>query len=385
MTRQVGEWVWSNYFSSPAKIISIDRLWNKEAARCWLPAYNSTEMINLVALLPITEAPTPCLQTLIQMLNIARVEDTLENDSSCLIIKADLIPLPHQLKVLHEATDKARTRFLLADEVGLGKTIEAGMIHAKLKTLNLVKRTLIIAPKGLTRQWIDEMKIRFNETFYLISPADPAAPEDDNPWTRTDQAVSSLDTVKPVSNRTGWTNEKTLDYNQRRFKSLVNAGWDLIIIDEAHKLPGCNYGAARYELATALSNSAPYLLLLSATPHQGKTDQFRRLLQLLAPEYFENSNPVSRENVRPFVIRTEKRQAITTEGKPLFTPRTTQLIPVSWGDEHVNQSLLYHETTEYIKEGYNKALQEKRNYIGFLMARVLLETSFCMRVIRKPM
>jgi len=367
MAGRVGEWAWSNRHFSPAKIISVDQLWDREAAHCWLPVLNATELINVSSLIPIAEAPTVSLQTLIILLNSTRIKDTLQNDPYAPIVQADLIPLPHQLKALHKATDTARTRFLLADEVGLGKTIEAGMIHAELKRLHLVKRTLIIAPKGLTRQWIDEMKTRFNETFHLINPTDPTAPEDDNPWNRTDQAVSSLDSVKPISSRSGWTNEKIVHHNQRHFQSLIDAGWDLIIVDEAHKLPGSTLGVARYELATALSNSAPYLLLLSATPHQGKTDQFRRLIQLLDPETFENDSLVTRETVQPLVIRTEKRQAITTEGDPLFTPRTTQLIPVSWSDEHSHQRRLYQETTEYIREGYNNALQEKRNYIGFLM------------------
>jgi len=367
MAGRVGEWVWINHYSTPAKIISIDRLWDREAAHCWLPMINKTELMNVASLILITEAPALSLQALIILLNSTRIKDTLQNDPYTTIIQADLIPLPHQLKALHKATATDRTRFLLADEVGLGKTIEAGMIHAELKHLRLVKRTLIIAPKGLTRQWIDEMKTRFNETFHLINPTDPTAPEDDNPWTRTDQAVSSLDSVKPISNRSGWTNEKIIHHNQRHFQSLIDARWDLIIIDEAHKLPGSTPGVARYELATALSNSAPYLLLLSATPHQGKTDQFRRLIQLLDPETIENDSLVTRETIQPLVIRTEKRQAITIEGEPLFTPRTTQLIPVSWSDEHSYQRQLYQETTEYIREGYNKALQEKRNYIGFLM------------------
>jgi hypothetical protein len=107
--------------------------------------------------------------------------------------------------------------------------------------------------------------------------------------------------------------------------------------------------------------------MLSATPHQGKTDAFHRLVSLIDAQEFPDIGSVTRERVQPHVIRTEKRRAIDADGKPLFKPRRTQLGPVSWGEQHRNQQHLYEAVTEYVREGYNQAMREKRSYIGFLM------------------
>jgi hypothetical protein len=107
--------------------------------------------------------------------------------------------------------------------------------------------------------------------------------------------------------------------------------------------------------------------MLSATPHQGKTDAFHRLVSLIDAQEFPDISSVTRERVQPHVIRTEKRRAIDADGKPLFKPRRTQLGPVSWEERHRNQQLLYEAVTEYVREGYNQAMREKRSYIGFLM------------------
>jgi len=132
-------------------------------------------------------------------------------------------------------------------------------------------------------------------------------------------------------------------------------------------LGGSTDQVARFKLGQGLSEAAPYLLLLSATPHQGKTDAFHRLVSLIDAHEFPDVDSVTRERVQPYVIRTEKRRAIDAEGKPLFKPRRTQLGPVSWGERHRDQQILYEAVTEYVRDGYNQAVREKRSYIGFLM------------------
>jgi hypothetical protein len=107
--------------------------------------------------------------------------------------------------------------------------------------------------------------------------------------------------------------------------------------------------------------------MLSATPHQGKTDAFHRLVSLIDAQEFPDVSSVTRERVQPHVIRTEKRRAIDANGNPLFKLRHTQLAPVSWEERHRSQQLLYEAVTEYVREGYNQAMREKRSYIGFLM------------------
>ena len=286
-------------------------------------------------------------------------------------IESSVIPLPHQIKALSRAISNDRVRYLLADEVGLGKTIEAGLIMRELKLRGLVNRTLVIAPKGLVTQWVAEMRTHFGEDFCLLIPGDISAyrriSRDENIWRSHNQIICPMDSVKPLDNRRGWSREQVADYNRERFEDLIAAGWDMVIVDEAHRLGGSTDQVARYKLGQALAEAAPYLLLLSATPHQGKTDAFHRLVSLVDTDAFPDIESVTRERVRPYVIRSEKRRAITAEGKPLFKPRRTELISVTWEERHKEQRLLYDAVTEYVRDGYNQAMLEKKGYIGFLM------------------
>ena len=191
-------------------------------------------------------------------------------------LEAGVIPLPHQLYALTRAMSGDRIRYLLADEVGLGKTIEAGLIFRELKLRGLVKRVLVVAPKGLVPQWVQEMQTHFGEEFQLLTPGEFSLWRNltgsENVWRQFDQVVCPVDSIKPVERRRGWSREKLEAHNQERLGDLIDAGWDLIICDEAHRLGGSTEQVARYRLGKALAEAAPYLLLLSATPHQGKTD-----------------------------------------------------------------------------------------------------------------
>ena len=141
----------------------------------------------------------------------------------------------------------------------------------------------------------------------------------------------------------------------------------MIICDEAHRLGGSTEQVARYRLGKALAEAAPYLLLLSATPHQGKSAGFQRLMALLDRDEFIAAGSIRREKVVPFVIRTEKRRAINDKGDPLFMPRLTKLMPVRWEEKHKLQKHLYESVTEYVRLGYNQAMRQNRQYLGFLM------------------
>ena len=298
----------------------------------------------------------------------------MERDALIAPLEGTVIPLPHQITALSRAMSGDRVRYLLADEVGLGKTIEAGLILRELKIRGLAKRILVVAPTGLVTQWVSEMRTHFNEDFHLTVPGEfsawrrvAAVDDSENLWRLYDQMVCPLDSVKPLEARRGWTTEQLDRHNRERFEDLVTAGWDLIIIDESHRLGGSSEQVARYQLGEALSQASPYLLLLSATPHQGKTDAFRRLLTFLDRDAFPEDDAVSQESVSPYVIRTEKRHAIDADGNPLFKPRRTQLVSVPWTEEHQDQKVLYESVTEYVREGYNQARREKNTAIGFLM------------------
>ena len=201
-----------------------------------------------------------------------------------------------------------------------------------------MRRTLVVAPKGLVTQWVAEMHTHFGESFRLLVPGDFAAyrriAKEDNIWRAHDQVVTPLDSVKPLESRRGWSKERMAEYNRERCEDLIAAGWDLVIVDEAHRLGGSTDQVARYKLGQGLGEAAPYLLLLSATPHQGKTEAFHRLISLLDAEAFPDVASITRDRVQPYVIRNEKRRAIDAEGAPLFKPRRTQLVAVTWQLRH---------------------------------------------------
>src|SRR5690606_22745936 len=175
----------------------------------------------------------------------------------------------------------------------LGKTIEAGLILRELKLRGMVRRVLVVAPKGLVRQWQAEMRLHFNESLRFIEPSELAAfrqwrvnasKDEDNLWRLHDQVICSLDSVKPIERRRGWSLEQLTTYNRERFEDLISAGWDLVIIDESHRMGGSTDQVARYKLGAALAEAAPSLLLLPAHPHPGKTDQLTRQTPVPARE-----------------------------------------------------------------------------------------------------
>lgn len=286
-------------------------------------------------------------------------------------ISESVLPLPHQRYVLERAIATNDVRYMLADEVGLGKTIEAGLIIKEMKTRGLIERVLVVCPKGLVTQWESEMLEKFGERFAIVSPEDYATLKKLNPdrnvFTQVPLVISPMDAIKPLEQRNGWTQERIDQYNDDRIEAVVAGGWDLIIIDEAHRVAGSTGEVARHKLGNMLSKASPHLLLLTATPHSGKTEPFLRLMQLLDHDAFPNTKAVVREQVAPYIIRTEKREAVDNDGKSLFKERHTHLVKVEWQERHSLQKELYEQVTEYVRTGYNKAIREKKPYVGFLM------------------
>jgi superfamily II DNA or RNA helicase len=355
----------------------IDRqdVWGETAYRVWLPTSDAVLRARPQDLARL-DSIQPTVEGILHTAAAAKLLDALEDKLLLAPIQSSVVPLPHQLYALNRAMSRGRIRYLLADEVGLGKTIEAGLILRELKLRGMAKRVLVVAPKGLVRQWQAEMRLHFGEKLQFVDPAELAAfrqwrvnatEDEENLWRLHDQVICSLDSVKPIEGRRGWSLEQLNNYNRERFEDLISASWDLVIIDESHRMGGSTDQVARYKLGAALAEAAPYLLLLSATPHQGKTDQFLRLMQLIDRDSFPDEGSVSRDRVRPFVIRTEKRNAIDAEGQPLFKPRVTRLQAVAWQARHGAQQRLYEAVTDYVRHGYNQALAAKQRHIGFLM------------------
>lgn len=367
----VGDWCWHRQHGEPCRVVEREALWGQTGYRVWLPAKDAVVRARPQELQPFDGVETTPEHILFTA-TAAKLLDALQDNLLLAPIQSSVVPLPHQLYALNRAMSRDRIRYLLADEVGLGKTIEAGLILRELKLRGMVERVLVVAPKGLVRQWQTEMTLHFRETLHFIEPSELTAfrqwrTDEDSLWRVHKQVICSLDSVKPMEGRRGWGVEQLATYNRERFEDLVSAGWDLVIIDEAHRLGGSTDQVARYKLGAALAEASPYLLLLSATPHQGKTDQFLRLMQLIDRDTFPDEASVRRERVQPFAIRTEKRAAINADGQPLFKPRMTRLHPVAWQSRHAAQQHLYESVTEYVRTGYNQALATEKRHIGFLM------------------
>ncbi|MBY5775961.1 DEAD/DEAH box helicase family protein [Rhizobium leguminosarum] len=367
----VGDWCWHARHAAPCRVVDRQDVWGETTYRVWVSAKDAVVRARSRDLSSL-DSFQPTVEQILYTAAAAKLLDALEDNLLLAPIQSSVVPLPHQLYALNRAMSRDRIRYLLADEVGLGKTIEAGLILRELKLRGMAKRILVVAPKGLVRQWQAEMRLHFGENFQFIEPAELSAfrqwrNDEENLWRLHDQVICSLDSVKPLEGRRGWSLEQLSIYNRERFEDLISASWDLVIIDEAHRMGGSTDQVARYKLGAALAEASPYLLLLSATPHQGKTDQFHRLLQLIDRDSFPDESSVTSERVRPFVVRTEKRVAIDAEGKPLFKPRMTRLHPVAWQDRHAAQQELYEAVTDYVRHGYNQAMAAKQRHIGFLM------------------
>lgn len=292
-------------------------------------------------------------------------------------LASGIIPLPHQLHVLNRAMETNNIRYILADEVGLGKTIEAGMIIKELKSRGLIERILIVCPTGLVTQWASEMQGKFHEKFHIILPTDydtiRRLTDADDVYGQYDQVISPMDSIKPIEKHAGWTDERVEKYNEERIYSIINSGWDLIVIDEAHRVAGSSGEVARYKLGYLLSQASPYLLLLSATPHNGKKDSFLRLVRLLDEDAFPNSKSIVKEQVAPYIIRTSKREAIDNNGNLLFKNRITHLMELHWDERHTFQRELYESVSSYVSITYGKAMRNRKKNMCLIFLLITMQ------------
>lgn len=304
----------------------------------------------------------------------------IKNETSAGVLSSlssGIIPLPHQLHVLDRALETRSIRYILADEVGLGKTIEAGMIIKELKTRGLIERILVVCPTGLVSQWSVEMQEKFHEKFQVILPSDfdtiRRLTDNEDVYGQFDQVISPMDSIKPLEKHAGWSDERVEKYNQERIEAIINSGWDLIIIDEAHRVAGSSSDVARYKLGYLLSQASPYLLLLTATPHNGKTEPFLRLIRLLDEQVFPNYKSIVKEQVAPYLIRSEKREAIDNNGNLLFKKRYTHLVELHWDERHSLQRQLYEMVSSYVSKTYDKARRNRKKNMCLIFLMIIMQ------------
>lgn len=270
-------------------------------------------------------------------------------------------PLPHQIEAVYgRVLQYPRIRFLIADDPGAGKTIMAGLIIKELKLRHLAKRILIVSPGHLKDQWRREMKDRFDEIFTVVDRGFMSAFYGQNVWAREQQLITSIDFAK----------------QEEILAGLTAVHYDLIIVDEAHKMSAYRYGekldkTIRYRLGERLSQVCTHLLFLTATPHRGDPENFRLLLDLLEPGFFANTDMVAdsiRQRENPLFIRRMKEDLKDFEGRPLFLPRYVETIGFRLGVESPAEKELYNALSHYVKEQFNKALQkDKRRNVAFAL------------------
>lgn len=308
----------------------------------------------------------------------AKIKDEIARKKILAPYESSLIPLPHQILVLEKVMQSPHNRFLLADEVGMGKTIETGLILKELKLRGDISRILVITPKSSILQWQTELKEHFNELFHIYDSetitsyartlSNINADKELNFWEQHNQIIVSTDALKPLETRQGWSQERVDEYNKYRMEAVLDANFDLVIIDEAHKMGGASHSVSRYVLAQALCNSVANVLLLTATPHRGKSDHFRRILQLLDPDAFQGEGLPSLDELAPYVIRTEKRLAVDYQGEKLFNERETIRFDVFLDSiKHRKQIALYEEVTNYVRKGFKTAKNSGNSATGLIM------------------
>ncbi|HBO1597097.1 DEAD/DEAH box helicase [Pseudomonas aeruginosa] len=281
----------------------------------------------------------------------------MESASALTSAKIDL--LPHQVVLTHRIATASPRRYLIADEVGLGKTIEAALILRELASRGELNRALMVVPAGLVNNWHRELNEVFNLDFEVFGSEGDITDRKTNAFAKHDRLIASIDTLKRPA----------------RIKRLLDAPrWDLVVFDEAHHLTAHRIGGKvrkteNYKLAEALKDHSRDLMLLSATPHQGNHFQFWMLAQLLNPTLFGSPEEMleNRHRLNTVMFRRTKADACQPDGSPLFARRW-----VHTESFLMNQAerLFYEKLREYLEDGFDLARRQgnKGRALGFLMA-----------------
>jgi SNF2 family DNA or RNA helicase len=269
-------------------------------------------------------------------------------------------PLPHQVEAVYKyLLPLPKIRFLLADDTGAGKTIMTGLLIKELSMRGLLERVLIVTPGGLTKQWQeDEMGLKFNLPFKLVNRA--VFNSDPNVFHSSDRIVTSIDFIR---------NDDVLNV-------LRETSWDMIVVDEAHKLSAFDYGtkryvSKRYQALYDMSQRCEHILLLTATPHRGRRDTFKNLLQLLDEDIFASDglvtnriNEVGKTGVNKFFIRRLKEEMRDWAGKPLFKDRHTKTTLYQLTPE---EKRLYDSVTDYLTTRREEATTQNNIHVSLAL------------------
>jgi len=256
-------------------------------------------------------------------------------------------PLPHQITAVYEAMlPRQPLRFLLADDPGAGKTIMAGLLIKELMARGDLQRCLVVCPGSLAEQWQDELWRRFQLPFEILTNDKLEAARTGNWFTETPLVIARLDKLS-----------RNEDVQQKL--QAPEAGWDLVVFDEAHKLSATFFGGEvkytkRYHLARLLGGLTRHLLLMTATPHNGKEEDFQLFLALLDSDRFEGRfrDGVHQVDVADLMRRMVKESLVKFDGTPLFPERVAHTVTYELTPA---EQQLYSEVTTYVREEFNRA------------------------------
>jgi superfamily II DNA or RNA helicase len=294
-------------------------------------------------------------------------------------------PLPHQLEAVYDYLLKlARVRFLLADDAGAGKTIMAGLALRELKLRGLVQRVLVVCPANLAFQWQRELREKFDEQFVVLKGDAIREQYGINQWLDNRQVITSLDLAK----------------RENILPGLRQVNWDLVIVDEAHRMSWSPPArkTARYALGELLRDRCDHLLMLTATPHKGDPEHFSRFLQLLDPDAYADVKSIRQaieQRSAPFYLRRTKEAMVyfptrqpdgTWVAKKLFTKRDTRTADFTIDDDELR---LYRDVTSFVKEQSRKAAARgddpRARAVGFLMALYQRRLASSARALRRSL
>lgn len=256
-------------------------------------------------------------------------------------------PLPHQITAVYESMlPRQPLRFLLADDPGAGKTIMAGLLIKELIARGDLKRCLIVCPGSLVEQWQDELARKFHLPFEILTNDKLEAARTGNWFAENDLAIARLDKLS--------RNEDV----QAKL-AAPDCGYDLIVCDEAHKMSATFFGGEvkftkRYRLGQLLSGLTRHFLLMTATPHNGKEEDFQLFLALLDGDRFEGRfrDGVHQVDVSDLMRRMVKESLLKFDGKPLFPERIAYTVPYKLS---AAEARLYREVTDYVRQEFNRA------------------------------